>query len=61
MSTTPAFAEGDRVRAVTRPDFPHGTIVKVLEKGYFLVRWDGDVLETTHHSVLAKVERDAPP
>jgi hypothetical protein len=48
------FAEGDRVRAPRRPQFPHGTVVKLMDNGYVLVRWDGDVLETAHHSELEK-------
>ena len=59
MSTSQhAFTEGDRVRALRRTRFPTGTIVKLMELGYLLVRWDGDVLETAHHSELMKV--DAP-
>jgi hypothetical protein len=50
---THAFAEGARVRAVSRPGFPHGTVVKLLDQGFLLVRWDGDVLETAHHRELA--------
>jgi hypothetical protein len=49
-----AFAEGDRVRAIHRDPFPSGTVIKVLELGYVLVRWDGDVLETAHHRELTK-------
>jgi len=49
------FAEGDRVRAPRRPQFPEGTIVKLMDAGFVLVRWDGDVLETAHHSELEKV------
>jgi hypothetical protein len=49
------FAEGDRVRAPRRPQFPQGTVVKSMAGGYLLVRWDGDVLETAHHSELEKV------
>jgi hypothetical protein len=49
------FAEGDRVRAPRRAQFPEGTVVKLMDRGYLLVRWDGDVLETAHHSELEKV------
>jgi len=49
------FAEGDRVRAPRRPQFPQGTVVKVMAEGFLLVRWDGDVLETAHYSELEKV------
>jgi hypothetical protein len=49
------FAEGDRVRAPRRPRFPEGTVVKLMDNGYLLVRWDGDVLETAHHSELERV------
>jgi hypothetical protein len=48
------FAEGDRVRAPRRQQFPRGAVVKLLEKGFVLVRWDGDVLETAHYSELEK-------
>ena len=48
------FAEGDRVRAPRRPQFPHGTVLKLMDSGFLLVRWDGDVLETAHHSELEK-------
>ena len=50
-----AFHEGDRVRALSRPDFPTGTVAKILDAGYILVRWDGDVLETAHHTRLIRV------
>jgi len=48
------FEEGERVRAPARPQFPLGTVVKLMDKGFVLVRWDGDVLETAHHSELEK-------
>jgi hypothetical protein len=51
-----AFTEGDRVRAIHREAFPAGTVIKVLELGFLLIRWDGDVLETAHHHDLAKVD-----
>jgi hypothetical protein len=50
------FAEGDRVRAPRRPQFPQGTVVKVMDEGFLLVRWDGDVLETAHYSELEKAD-----
>lgn len=50
-----SFAEGDRVRAHRRPEFPDGTVLRVMELGYLLIRWDSDVLETAHHSELAKL------
>jgi hypothetical protein len=49
------FRAGDRVRATNRPGFPAGTVVKLMDGGYLLVRWDGDVLETAHCSELAKI------
>jgi len=55
-----AFVEGDRVRALRRQDFPLGTVVKLMALGFVLVRWDGDVLETAHHSELAKADGDDP-
>ena len=42
------------MRAPRRPQFPEGTVIKVMHNGYLLVRWDGDVLETAHHSELEK-------
>ena len=50
-----AFSEGDRVRAVNRDDFPLGTVIKLLDLGFVLIRWDGDVLETAHHRELVKL------
>jgi hypothetical protein len=52
------FIAGDRVAAVTRPGFPLGTVLKLMELGYVLVRWDGDVLETAHYRQLAKADPD---
>lgn len=54
-----SFAEGDRVRAPRRPDFPDGTVLRVMDLGYLLVRWDSDVLETAHHSELVNVTNEA--
>lgn len=48
------FAAGDRVRAPRRQQFPRGTVVKLMDHGFLLVRWDGDVLETAHCSELEK-------
>ena len=57
MPVTPTvLREGDRVRAPSRSDFPEGTVVKLLDAGYVLVRWDGDVLETAHARELTRVE-----
>lgn len=50
------FAEGDRVVAPARPGFPAGTVVKLMTQGYLLVRWDGNVLETTYHHELSRAE-----
>jgi hypothetical protein len=50
-----AFCEGDRVRAANRDDFPFGTVVKLLDLGVILIRWDGNVLETAHHRELVKL------
>jgi hypothetical protein len=44
------------VRAPRREQFPRGTVVKLLDKGFLLVRWDGDVLETAHYSELEKAD-----
>jgi len=54
------FAEGDRVAAITRPGFPYGTVIKLMELGYVLVHWDGDILETAHHRELVKAEAGNP-
>jgi hypothetical protein len=51
-----SFAEGDRVRAPRRQHFPQGAVIKLLDSGFLLVRWDGDVLETAHHSELEKAD-----
>jgi hypothetical protein len=58
VTPTHALVEGDRVRALRRTHFPDGTVVKLMEFGYVLVRWDGDVLETAHHSELTKVDAE---
>jgi len=49
-----SFQEGDRVRAIFRPGFPPGTVVRIMDGGYLLVKWDGDVLETAYHGQLMK-------
>lgn len=55
------FAEGDRVRAARRPEFPDGTVLKLMDLGYLLIRWDSDVLETAHHSeLLVKAPEQQP-
>jgi hypothetical protein len=48
--------DGDRVRAAHRTGFPDGTVMKILDAGYVLVRWDGDVLETAHPRELTKIQ-----
>lgn len=53
-----AFRTGDRVCAATRPGFPLGTVVQLLDDHYVLVRWDGDVLETADYRQLHKVSPD---
>jgi len=50
-----SFAEGDRVRAPRRPEFPDGTVLRLMDLGYLLIRWDSDVLETAHHSELTRL------
>lgn len=46
------FREGDRVMASARPGFPSGTVVRTLNAGHLLVRWDCNMLETVHESEL---------
>ncbi|MGH8177877.1 MAG: hypothetical protein ACREV5_16600 [Steroidobacter sp.] len=53
------LAEGDRVRALKRPGFPLGSVLRLLNSGFVLVRWDSGVLETAHSAELVKVEPDA--
>jgi hypothetical protein len=48
------------MRARQRADFPLGTVVKLMALGFLLVRWDGDVLETAHHTELAKADGADP-
>jgi hypothetical protein len=52
---THSFAEGDRVRAPRRAEFPDGTVLRVMDLGYLLIRWDSNLLETAHHTELAKI------
>ena len=54
------FAEGDRVRAHRRAQFPDGTVLKLMDLGFLLIRWDSDVLETAHHSELEKLDGSTP-
>lgn len=51
----PVFQPGDRVRADARTGFPDGTVERVLDATYVLVRWDGDVLETADCRKLRKL------
>ena len=53
------FLAGDRIRCRNRPQFPDGTVLKPMELGYLLIRWDSNVLETVHYSELEKVQ--TPP
>lgn len=48
------FAEGDRVLARNRPEFPDGTVLRVMDLGYVLVHWDSKLLETAHYTELAR-------
>lgn len=58
MLATPMhhFAEGDRVRAPRRAEFPDGTVLRLMDLEYLLVRWDSNVLETAHSADLAKID-----
>ena len=55
-----SFVVGDRVASISRRSFPLGTVVKHMELGYLLVRWDGDILETAHHRELVKADHEVP-
>jgi hypothetical protein len=55
-----SFVVGDRVASVSRRRFPLGTVVKCMESGYLLVRWDGHILETAHHRELVKADHEGP-
>jgi hypothetical protein len=50
-----AFKPGDRVCADARPGFPPGTVERIMDDIYLLVRWDGDVLETADRRKLRKL------
>jgi hypothetical protein len=54
-----SFAIGDAVRALRRPEFPKGTVVQLLDGGFVLVRWEGDLLETAHHGDLERASPSA--
>src|SRR5262249_27753264 len=57
IATAPhGFTEGDRVVAPARPGFPAGTVLKLMTQGYLLVRWDANVLESSFHTELDRVE-----
>jgi hypothetical protein len=55
-SDLPTLKDGDRVRAKHRVGFPDGTVMKILEGGFVLVRWDSNVLETAHARELTRIE-----
>jgi hypothetical protein len=48
------FVVSDRVRALRRPEFPTGIVVQILDGGFVLVRWQGDLLETAHFSDIER-------
>ena len=54
-----SFAAGDRVRATRRPEFPDGTVLKLMDLGYLLIRWDSDVLETAHFSEVQRADGES--
>ena len=49
------FKIGDRVCAKNRPGFPQGTVAQLLDDGFILVRWQGDLLETAHYQDIELV------
>ncbi len=49
------FKVGDSVRALRRSDFPSGTVVQLLDSGFLLIKWDGELLETAHHSDVTRL------
>jgi hypothetical protein len=53
------FAAGDRVAARNRPGFPDGTVLRVMDLGFLLVRWDSNMLETAHYTELMRVRPDS--
>jgi len=50
------FAVGDRVQALRRPEFPSAFVVQLLDGGFVLVRWQGDLLETAHQSEIDRAD-----
>ena len=60
MSNDCNLQEGDRVRAPHRDPFPDGTVLKLLDRGFVLIRWDSDVLETSHHRDVVKITTEEP-
>lgn len=44
------------MRAARRAKFPDGTVLKLMDLGYLLIRWDSDVLETAHYSEVQKAD-----
>lgn len=44
--------------ARNRPEFPDGTVLRVMDMGFLLVRWDSDLLETAHYTELASASDD---
>jgi hypothetical protein len=48
------FVVGDSVRASRRPEFPTGIVVQILDGGFVLVRWQGDLLETAHQGDIER-------
>jgi hypothetical protein len=51
------FAIGDKVRALRRPGFPEGVVVQLLDGGFVLVRWQGELLETAQRSDIERVAK----
>ena len=51
------FKIGDRVRALRRPGFPEGVVIQLLDAGFVLVRWDGELLETAHHNDIERATK----
>ena len=44
------------MRAPRRAEFPDGTVLRLMDLGYLLIRWDSNVLETAHYAELAKLD-----
>ena len=59
-TATHAFSEGDRVVARTRPGFPDGTVLRLMDLGFLLVSWGGVFLETTWHADVAHALNPVP-